>query len=163
MNLGRAPGGQAGERSQKKGGCRQRAASGHCGAQEGRGPQKAQRAEVLRHRGIGQKRHESGQGRRGERGDEVDSGDGKTCGAGEVRGAGRACGAGGGLALRTAFAAIEQFERARGDEGEKGRRYGCRGSGSEQKEGEPQPEENDLVNDSVHGAIMRFHASWVKG
>lgn len=61
----------------------------------------------------------------------------------------------GGLALRTAFAAIEQFERARGDEGEKGRRYGCRGSGSEQKEGEPQPEENDLVNDSVHEAIIR--------
>lgn len=38
LNFGRAPGGQAGERSQQKGGCRQRAASGHCGAQEGRGP-----------------------------------------------------------------------------------------------------------------------------
>ena len=52
-------------------------------------------------------------------------------------------------------AAIEQFERARGDEGEKRRRYGCGGSGSEQKEGEPQPEENDLVDDSIHGAIIR--------
>lgn len=61
----------------------------------------------------------------------------------------------GALALRTAFAAIEQFERARGDEGEKRRRYGCGGSGSEQKEGKPQPEENDLVNNSVHGAIIR--------
>lgn len=60
-----------------------------------------------------------------------------------------------GLALRTAFAAIEQFERARGYEGEKRRRYGCGGSGSEQKEGKPQPEENDLVNNSVHGAIIR--------
>ena len=54
-----------------------------------------------------------------------------------------------------AFAAIEQFERARGDEGEKRRRYGCGGSGSEQKEGKPQPEENDLVDDSIHGAIIR--------
>ena len=57
--------------------------------------------------------------------------------------------------LRTAFAAIEQFEDARGDEGEKRRRYGCGGSGSEQEEGKPQPEENDLVDDSIHGAIIR--------
>ena len=71
------------------------------------------------------------------------------------RGADGACGAGRGLALRTAFAAIEQLERARGDEGEKRRRYGCGGSGSEQKEGKPQPEENDLVDDSIHGAIIR--------
>lgn len=71
------------------------------------------------------------------------------------RGSGRGLRRWQGPALRTAFAAIEQFERARGDEGEKRRRYGCGGSGSEQKEGKPQPEENDLVNNSVHGAIIR--------
>ena len=66
-----------------------------------------------------------------------------------------ACGASEWKAPRAAFAAIEELEDARGDEGEKGRRYGCGGSGSEKKEGEPQPEENDLVSNSVHGAIIR--------
>ena len=64
-------------------------------------------------------------------------------------------------AARTGLAALAgawrcaPLERARGDEGEKRRRYGCGGSGSEQKEGKPQPEENDLVDDSIHGAIIR--------